>query len=63
MCLLVRLPGLSYSPEFSCTNSGGKFMPTDADHLVQRELLEMVPRGIENALNFVSQNLRGLKWV
>lgn len=41
-------------------DSGGKFIPPDAHLLVQRELLEMVPKGIKNALNFVSQNLRGL---
>lgn len=60
MDALVRLLRLSYSPEFSCTNNGGKFIPPDADHLVQRELLQMVPKGIQNTLNFVSQNLRGL---
>lgn len=60
MDVLVRLPGLSQSPEFSCTKSSGKFIPPDAHLLVQRELLGMVLKGIENALNFVSQNLRGL---
>lgn len=60
MDVLVRLLGLSCSPEFSCTNNGGKFTPPDADHRGQRQLLEMVPKGIENTLNFVSENLRGL---
>lgn len=49
----VRVLGLSYSPKFSCINNGGKFTLLKADHPIQRELLKINFKGIENAQNFV----------